>query len=71
VRHLNAVIVTAKAPKRMPPRKLARLESIPPAKVVTVQKPRRWKALRVPVDDPKADARVEAFFKRMIQPQTR
>ena len=60
------MIVTAKPPKRLPPRKPARSRAAlnPPMKVVAAESG----STRQVVDDPEADARVAAFFKRAIQP---
>jgi hypothetical protein len=66
------MIVTAKPPKRLPPRKQARAQAAnsPPMKVVTAKNPGRWKHAKVPVvDDPEADARVAAFLNRMVRPR--
>lgn len=66
------MIVTAKPPKRLPPRKPARSQAgqNPPLKVVEAKKPGRWKLLPTAiVDDPEAEARVAAFFKRALRPR--
>jgi hypothetical protein len=68
------MIVTAKPPKRIPPQKLPKSKeaavTAKPARVVSVTKPRKYREPEELPPDAEADARVQAFLKRMIRPRS-
>lgn len=65
-------IVTAKPPKRSPPRKPPRPQAAMPVRVVTAKKPKGpfVRKLSEVEPDAESEARVAAFFKRMIVPRS-
>jgi hypothetical protein len=68
------MIITARPPKRLPPRKPAKsMTAANPPMIVTAPRARKrkhWADAAGPAadDDPAADARVAAFFAQMIKP---
>jgi hypothetical protein len=63
------IVNTRYRPKR--PAKKAMPATIKGSRIVSARKPGKGaRTLREPVDDPEADARVKAFFSRVIWPRS-
>jgi hypothetical protein len=68
------MIVTAKPPRRISSQKQSRSKEAAvvakSARVVSVTRPRKYKEPEELPPDAEADARVQAFLQRMIQPRS-
>jgi hypothetical protein len=64
-----SVIVTARAPRRKPPAKAALPIEIKAPRVVQTTRKGRARTVKKLAPDPEADARVAAFFARVIRPR--
>jgi hypothetical protein len=63
------MIVTARPPKRTPPKKPTKPPIAARISAASVPGKRRYKPVADAADDPEAEARVQAFLARMIRPR--